>query len=147
MPFAERTKVPITQTRSEIEHLLTKAGATSFANAWEEKRASRQFRLNERIIRFNLPLPKSAKATATGRERNQVEQQRKQKWRGLLLTIKAKLESVESGIEQFDSAFMAQIVMPGNTTVEEMALPAIQAAYKSGKAPKMLLEWNGGSTD
>ena len=32
--------------------------------------------------------------------------------RHVALSIKAKLESGESGIEEFESAFMAQVVMP-----------------------------------
>jgi hypothetical protein len=142
MPYAERTKVNVFETRSEIEKMLTKAGATAFANATEDGRAMIQFKMKDRIIRFNLPLPKSPGAQASTRERNVHEQKMRQRWRGLLLTIKAKLESIESGIEQFEVAFLAQIVMPGNVTVEQMALPAVAEAYKSGKAPAMLLEWN-----
>jgi hypothetical protein len=61
-----------------------------------------------------------------------------QRWRALLLVIKAKLESVESNIETFEHAFLAQIVMPNDQTVSEILNPIIAFAYKSGKMPKQL---------
>jgi hypothetical protein len=53
------------------------------------------------------------------------------------LSIKAKLYSVECGIEQFDSAFMAQVVMPNGKTMEELAVPMIKQAYERGTMPDM----------
>jgi hypothetical protein len=53
--------------------------------------------------------------------------------------LKAKLESVESGIETFDSAFLAQIVMPNNTTVGDLLTPQLVSAYKTGRMPKALM--------
>ena len=66
------------------------------------------------------------------------EQATRQRWRALALSIKAKLESVESGIEQFEEAFMAQIVLPNGKTVGEWVAPQIEASYKSGNMPPML---------
>ena len=67
------------------------------------------------------------------------EQALRTRWRALLLCIKAKLESVESGIETFDTAFMAQIVLPDGRTVEERVLPEIEKAYLTGVAPTTLM--------
>jgi hypothetical protein len=109
-----------------------------------------QFRMNDRIIRFLLPLPKKDefRKTPSGRRiRNDAsaliawEQGCRQRWRALTLTIKAKLESAESGIEEFETAFMGQIVMPNGKTMSEITLPQIAAAYKSGKMPVAMLEY------
>src|SRR6185437_13211207 len=60
-----------------------------------------------------------------------------QKWRALLLAIKSKLESVSSGIESCEEAFLAHVVMPDGITVGQHARPRIESAYKG--APMMAL--------
>jgi hypothetical protein len=102
-------------------------------------------------VRFVLPLPALCDftETATGRTRragtgaitHAWEQACRQRWRALCLSIKAKLESVESGIEEFESAFMAQVVMPDGKTISETITPMIEQAYKSGKMPNLMLTY------
>jgi hypothetical protein len=150
MRFAQDTTVSVERSKGEIERILTRYGATEFASGWKSERAMMQFRMNERVIRFVLPLPKKEdfRSTPSGRRtRNENatllawEQGCRQCWRALLLSIKAKLESAESGIEEFETAFMGQIVMPDGRTMAEIALPQIALAYKSGKMPVALLEY------
>lgn len=62
----------------------------------------------------------------------------RQRWRALLLVIKAKLESVENAIETFEESFLGQIVMPNDQTVATIIRPQIGEAYKTGKMPKQL---------
>ncbi len=64
-----------------------------------------------------------------------LEQERRRRWRALLLTIKAKLVSVENGIEKFEEAFLAHIVIAGGQTVGQKALPELAQIYKSGSMP------------
>jgi hypothetical protein len=68
------------------------------------------------------------------------EQAERQKWRALLLVIKAKLECVENKIATFEEEFLAQIIMPGDKTVAEMILPQIEGAYASGRVQPLLEE-------
>lgn len=63
----------------------------------------------------------------------------KQRWRALLLCIKAKLEAVDSGIATFEQEFMANIVMPDGKTFGDYALPKIHQATLDNKMPKLLL--------
>lgn len=109
-----------------------------------------QFSMASRVIRFVLPLPEREQFRRTpngrrSRDDNATalawEQGCRQRRRALLLTVKAKLESAESGIEEFDTAFMGQIVMPNGKTMAEIAVPQIEMAYKSGKMPLALLEY------
>jgi hypothetical protein len=86
------------------------------------------FESRERRLRFKVPVPDPDKQA----------QQHRQRYRALLLAIKAKLESVSAGIESFDEAFMAQIVLPGGQTMSEYATPQIANAYKDGKMPPLL---------
>ncbi len=62
----------------------------------------------------------------------------KQRWRALLLRIKAKLESVASNIETFGGAFLAHVVMPDNRTVYEHTAPRIAQIAKGGEMQPLL---------
>lgn len=151
MRYAEQTQVPVDRSKSEIERLLQRYGATEIASGWKAEKALIQFRMNERIIRFVLPLPAVGDFTQTpsGRRRragtgavtSAWEQACRQRWRALALSIKSKLESAESGIEEFETAFMGQVVMPNGRTIAEQILPTIADAYSTRKMPVALLNY------
>lgn len=148
MAYAENTSVPADRTRGEIEKLVQKYGAHEFASGWTAERAVVLFTMRERRIRFNLPMPdlndKKFVKTATGQPRTATaakqmfDQEIRRLWRALLLSVKAKLEAVESGIAEFDQEFMAQIVMPDGLTVGEHMIPKIVRALENKKMPPML---------
>jgi hypothetical protein len=126
--FASETKVPAAQTRAEIEKLLGRYRASHIAYMAMPDRAILGFRLNDRMVRFTVPMP----------DQDKMPQKFRSRWRALLLCVKAKLESVGAGIETFDEAFMPHVVMPDGKTLGEHALPQIESAYKQGKMPPML---------
>jgi hypothetical protein len=130
MTFAAKTKVPVEQSRAEIERTLARYGAKNFAYFTEAGRSIIVFVAHERRIRFDLPLPIG--------EAEKDNQARRQRWRALVLCIKAKLESVESKIETFEEAFLAHVVLPDGLTMIQHAKPAIEQAYKSGDMPPLL---------
>jgi hypothetical protein len=134
--YAKDTIVPVSKTRGEIEQLLERAKAKQYGTAvdYDQLTARIQFKLHDRIIRFTVALP-DRKKLGDGQRYEKAERQR---WRALLLVLKAKLESVESNIETFEHAFLGQIVMPNDQTVAEILNPIIAFAYKSGKMPKQL---------
>src|SRR5262245_9670012 len=57
--YAETTRVPVSQSRAEIERLLEKHHAKQYGTAVDnERREARvQFRLHDRIVRFVIGLP------------------------------------------------------------------------------------------
>jgi hypothetical protein len=128
--YAADTRVPVAQSRAEIERLLEKARAKQYGTAidYDLATARVQFRLHDRIIRFTVALPDANKLKG-----EQYARRERQRWRALLLVIKAKLESVESAIETFEQAFLANIVMPDDQTVGAHVVPQITEAYRSGK--------------
>lgn len=146
--YAETTTVPADRSRGEIERTLTRYGADQFMYGWDEDRAVIAFRANYRHIRFVLPLPDISEFATTGgrrpRQRTALQQQAafeqsvRQCWRALALAIKAKLETVESGIATFEDEFLSYIVLPNGQTVGEFTLPQVAAAYDSGAMPKAL---------
>ncbi len=129
--YAEKTRVPVSQSRAEIEKLLERHKAKQYGTAvdYDLQKARVQFRLDDRVIRFTITLPNEKKLGRAER----YERAERQIWRALLLVIKAKLESVENQIESFEEAFMAHIVMPNDQTVAEIIRPQIAESYKSGK--------------
>lgn len=130
MAYAEKTRVPTEQSRTEIERLLVKHKATSVAVYTSVDHAAIAFEMRDRRIMFRLMMPKG--------EDQRAAQSRRQKWRALLLAIKAKLTSVEDGIETFEDAFLAHIVMPDGSTVAEHVRPRIANAYSEGKMVPLL---------
>jgi hypothetical protein len=133
MTYASNTSVSPEKTRGHIERELRRYGATSFAYGTEIGRAFIGFQTKDRRVKFILPLVPPQKSTE-----KQAEQFYRSRWRALLLSIKAKLEAVESGIESFDEAFLSHIVLPDGHTMSEHALPWIKDAYSSGKLPPLL---------
>lgn len=128
--YAKHTKVPVDRTKSEIERVLAGYGADRFAYFVETGKAIVVFEAHQRRLRFDLPLviAKDAKG----------DQLRRQKWRALLLCIKAKLESVASQIETFEEAFLAHVVMPDGRTVYEHTAPRIAQLATGGEMQPLL---------
>lgn len=146
--YASETEVPAERSRQEIERTLLKYGATSFVYGFQQATAVIMFEMKGRRIKFSLPLPDKASKEITHTPKGQrrstgsidsaVKQAERQRWRALALAVKAKLESVESGITTFEEEFMAHIVLPNGNTVGAWMSPQIAAAYQGGKMPPML---------
>lgn len=134
MRYAAHTVVPSVRSRMELERVLQSRGASSFAFGWNENHDTLQFGWNGRTIRFTLPRvdAKDHRVSPGGRSRTPaqiqqaIEEADRQRWRALLLVVKAKLEAVEAGIAIFEQEFLAFIVTDGNLTVGEILIPRIQ---------------------
>lgn len=149
--YAENTSVPVERSKTEIERVLGRYGADSFGYMTEGNQAVIIFVAHSKKIRFILPLPDPNDdqfgKSPTGRSRKSTaaseayHQEVRRRWRALSLAIKAKLESVQTGIAAFEHEFLAHIVLPNGQTVGEMVLPAIEEAYKTGKVQLLLGGW------
>lgn len=148
--FAADTSVSVERSKAEIERLLDRYGASSFASGRDGNMAMIGFTIENRTIRFMLPLPDPSatefRMTPGGRrERSQPDQARaweqacRSRWRALLLVIKAKLEAAACGISTIEDEFLAWTVLPGGKTVGEAIRPQIAAAIENGKPPRLLL--------
>lgn len=149
MAYAENTTVPIEKSMGEIKAMIRKAGADKIAQYEEADKIAVQFYMRERMIRFRVSLPgiaDVAKVDGRGyglsndqriRKRDQAQRQRV---RALLLVIKAKLESIESNVETFEEAFLANVVMADGRTIYERIAEPIALEYQTGQAVPMLLE-------
>jgi hypothetical protein len=92
MAYAAETTVPVERTKVEIEQLVMKRGAEQYMSGHQSNppRSVVQFRMKDRVVRFELPLPQR---TARMDEKKYGQAMRS-RWRALLLIIKAKLEAV-----------------------------------------------------
>lgn len=150
--FARETTVPVERSKAEIEQILTRYGASAYQSGWNQDSAMIMFRLRDLFIRFVLPLPKlnerrfTHKKDRSGYEKKRTEQQVikewnqeiRQRWRVLALVIKAKLEAVEGEISTVESEFLANIVMPNDTTVGQWIIEQSLPAIRSGQMPLAL---------
>lgn len=145
MAYAQNTNVSVERTRAEIETVLRKYGAEGFQSSWEDRDgktvARIEFLKSDKHVRFMLTLPGQSEKqfthhrgqgyrhkfrTPEGRHKA-WEQACRQRWRALLLCIKAKIEAVAAGITQFEDEFLAQFVDPvSNKTIGEMAGPMLK---------------------
>lgn len=126
---------------AEIRTTLSKYKASAFATATNNNKSMVMFEMNGRRIRFVFDLPIKGKFQNKKRyiaSEREIEQEERRLWRCLLLSIKSKLECVESGISSFEDEFMSNIVLPNGQTVGEAMVPQIQSAYENNQMPPLL---------
>lgn len=149
MAYAEKTSVSVSKTKADIEDLIQKAGAGQFVSGFKDNMAVIGFSLDNRQIRFILPIPDKADKKfwyTPGRRNKRTEEQAyaaweqacRAKWRSLYLIIKAKLEAVESGISTIEREFFYDIVLPDGQTIGEYMAPQLESVYATGEMPPLL---------
>lgn len=149
MAYAEKTSVSVLKTKADIEDLIQKAGAGQFVSGFKENMAVIGFTLDNRQIRFILPLPDKQDKTFwytperhSKRTKQQAytawEQACRSRWRALYLIIKAKLEAVESGISTIEREFFYDVVLPDGRTIGEFMAPQLETVYETGQMPTLL---------
>lgn len=133
--YAERTKVPVERSRTEIEAMLSKHGCDSTAVFNDRQGVWFAFTHSKRAYRIGIVMPQ---AGTTG-----DDQERRRRMRSLALYIKARLNAVEDGIKSFDAEFMPErMVADGRTTLEHYTE---QAANLEGVMPTRLMLTGGKS--
>lgn len=143
MSYANGTTVSVEKSQAEIQKLVTKYGATSFASGYTPENAVIVFEARQRRVKFVLPFPKLKDLNRRYQRKSPAEQlaaEQRRLWRAFALVIKAKLEAVASNVTTFETEFLAHIVDPSTgKTIGETAIPAIAAAYERGiKMPPLL---------
>ena len=150
--YAASTDVSSDKSLSEIRRTIQKYGATHFGFVDEPGRASVAFRVDERQVRFSLPLPDRDSRDFTHHSRGPrdkaaaeklYEQAIRQRWRALALAVKAKLEAVEAGIGEFDQEFFGYLVLPNGRTMFEETHEQVVRALAAGGQGRLMLEAAG----
>jgi hypothetical protein len=160
MSYAEKTSVTVEKSKAEVERILTRYGASQFVSGWDQghMQAMVQFDMKSRRIRFILKMP-DVKEFQYYRRKNShhdsertirqaeayQDQEMRRRWRALALVVKAKLEAVESGISEFESEFLANIVTGSGQTIGDLIMPKLSTIADSGKLGNLLLPAKGES--
>ena len=142
--FAHGTKVPVERTRMEIEKTVKRYGADAFATFEDASAQMIAFRVSNLNVRFTVPLPNrkdvynASRYAISGSELDRaVAAETRRRWRALLLSIKAKLEMVESGLACFEEEFLAHVVTGSGVTVGEALVPQIKEIQKMPGIPML----------
>jgi len=144
--FAQHISVSPQRTQEEIERLLARYGADAFGVLKQTAAAAIMFEVRRLHVRIDVPLPAATEKRFThgknGRRRWGDPQQHReaevrQRWRALLLVVKAKLEAVESGISTLETEFMPFIVLPDGRTLKDHLLPKLAEVAATGKMPRL----------
>lgn len=147
MAYGEKTEVSLDRSIGEIVALLRKAGADRIAQIEEPHRFTVQCFLRERMVRFQVRFPSDDEVGQMrgNRPASLAEiaasraQRIKQRGRALMLVVKAKLESVESEVETFEEAFLANVVMSDGATLYERVREPIALEYQTGTPTVLML--------
>lgn len=142
MTYAKGTDVSVDRSQQEITRILQRYQVDSYAFGASKTTVSLGFELNGVPVRIELPTPvrpdPAAKTkAANGRMVSLMpawEQEIKETWRALALVLKANLELVERKAVSIEQAFMAFLVMPGESRVlGDVVLPRYQQALASNQ--------------
>lgn len=140
--YAEGTEVPVERSRFEIERMLQRAGALKVGVMSEPGAATVYFHSKDGWdVQLRILLPTASDALKVKDRRGWVlgeakrqewlDQRAREKWRQLAFVLKAKLTSLDLGIETFEQVFLAHLVL-GGRPVGERLLPAVRAAKQKG---------------
>ena len=134
--YAARTRVPVEQSRAEVEKLLRKHGAQGFSSSWFEGRSRVEFFMKD--LRFRIDLPAIDHINQT---EQQVAQDERQQWRALILILKSKFEAIESGFSIVEEEFLPYVVLPDGQKIGGRLIPVLPAvaegsAHLSLEKPK-----------
>jgi hypothetical protein len=132
--FAIGTKVSVEKSRAELDTLLGKYGATARAIVVDDQQARAQvaFMLGGLKYRLDIPLPVRAMGEPPVLPRGwkvwsefereqwclkQYDQTLRERWRVVVLLIRAKLEAVGLGLSTVEKEFIADLVLEDGRTV------------------------------
>lgn len=149
--YAAATEVPADRSLADIDRTLAQHGARQFQYGRDDDRrvALVEFQIAGRRVRFVVPMPdprdREFHVTPTrgtrrtpAAARKEYEQAVRQRWRALLLIIRAKLEAAEGGIATLEDEFLPYTVLADGRTVAEHVQPRIALAYQGGDVPELM---------
>jgi hypothetical protein len=145
--YAEGTAVSVERSRTEVETVLNRYGATKFMYYREGDSVILAFEMNGHACKLSVRPPdrESFRRTETGRTRKSTaaqdawEAEYRRRWRVLILSLKARLESISAEAETFEEAFAGiMLLRSGETVAENMRRnPSLSGVLS---APLMLTE-------
>ena len=119
--YAKQTTVPVSRSKAQVEETLRRYGIDEFFIGSSPRGDGVGFTYNGRVYKHNVPMP-NPDDYRTDRQHDQAIRQR---WRILHMSLKMKLEEVQSGGMTFEDQFLSMMCLPdGSTVADFMRLPA-----------------------
>ena len=151
--YAGSTSVPFERSRAEIEGILKRYGAIEFGYGWTKQAEVVAFVYEGRQVRMVLPTPTkdddivkltpSGKMRPDGQIQDEIQKERRRRWRALGLVIKAKLEAIETGIADFSDEFLAYTLLPNDLTIGQVLRPQLDHVARTGQMPGLGITFDG----
>lgn len=133
--YAKNTTVSVKKTKIQIQDLFEKWGIEEFFFGTSPRGDGVGFKYNDRLYKHNVPQPKQE--FLSGR---QYEQAVRQRWRIFYMSLKMKLEEIDSEGMTFEDQFLAMMCLPdGSTVADFMRLPENTALLEKAEMPKLLI--------
>jgi hypothetical protein len=127
--YAAGTGVPVERSRAEIDAVLTRNGASSVAILNGVATSSAR----------GIHAGQGERASQLSWVDARLAQARRERWRQMLLLLKAKLEIVRIGFSTVEHEFMADMVLPSGETVSALLAEALRRGLNgTGDLPKLL---------
>ncbi len=147
--YAKQTTVSVSKSVEELKKIIRQYGGGEIVYAESEEMAAIGFKKGERSIKYQISLPPKDDKLYThteskGLERHPVDAHKlwerdcRQRWRVLVLLVKATFEAIENGLMSFEQAFMSSIVMRNGQTLGDRFLPELDKVIETGKLPLMI---------
>lgn len=115
--YAARTTVPVSASVAEVEGLIARFGAQRFTYSWDQDQDVVAFEANGHPVKIAIPRPPE-------------EQERRRKWRVMVLAIKALLVAVEEEVLTFEDAFLAHLILDSGHTIGEAMRPRLAVSQR-----------------
>ena len=134
--YAEKTQVPISRSRVQIETELTRYGIQEYGIGHSPRGTGIIFKYDGKVYKMNVNEPDGDEFDT----QRKLEQAKRSRWRLLLLCVKAKLNLIQSGQSSFEDEFLAYMALPDGSTVSDfMQQPENIERLQKSKMPKMLV--------
>ena len=145
MPYAAQTKVPISKTKTDIEELLAKHGASGFAYATEGDRSLVAFSMSGRRVQIMLVMPsiddfartRNTKQTAAA-QRIAWEQACRQRWRAFAANNQGRAGGSGVGHHHVGGRVPGKLGVAQRRNGGRMAGTADRRGAREGRMPPML---------
>jgi hypothetical protein len=122
--YAAGTRVEVNRSRDELESLLDRIGADSVATMRDSAAAAVAFRLTGRNYVLRLPFLteeeiRKRRRVTKGQMASAMAQSSRERWRALLLLVKAKIVAIDTGVTTPEAEFLAHAMLPTGQTLGE----------------------------
>jgi hypothetical protein len=136
--YARGTEVNVAGSQQEVGRIFMRYGIETYSFGASPGKAVVEFLLGAFPVRVEVPLPPrpaedKEQNPKTGRWVQTIppwEQAVKERWRALVLLLKANLEAVELGLLSVEQAFMPYLILSDGRVLGDMVLPGIRSKLK-----------------